>query len=77
MTACASPSEIERLVYYMPTIARLTENHWTKGFAQSVIRQAKRRNWKPSAKQIGVMQSLVSELFTGSIEMDLIDGGDA
>lgn len=64
----ASADEIERLIYYMPTVARLAENEWAKGFALSVTKQSRRKGWKPSAKQLSVMRELVSDLF--------VSGGD-
>lgn len=59
-----TPAEIERLLHHMPTVARLAENQWAKGFAQSVVKQSYRKGWKPSPKQLSVMRSLVADLFT-------------
>lgn len=68
----ATASEIERLVYYMPSIVERAENDWSRSFAQSIVKQCRRRNWRPSPKQLSVMRGLVSDLFThGSNE-----GGD-
>ena len=64
MNAHVSSSEIDRLVYHMPTVAQMAENDWAKGFAQSISRQSRRRNWRPSPKQVSVMRGLVSDLFT-------------
>ena len=58
MTVC-----VERLLHHMPTIARRAENDWAGNFARSIIRQSKRRNWKPSPKQLSIMSRLVGELF--------------
>ncbi|SHK35963.1 hypothetical protein SAMN05444000_12647 [Shimia gijangensis] len=60
----ATPSEIERLVYYMPSIAARAENDWSRSFAQSIVKQCRRRNWRPSPKQLSVMRGLVTDLFT-------------
>lgn len=63
---------VEELLYHMPTVARLAESDWARVFAQSILRQRKRRNWRPSPKQLSVMHALVSDLFAcGSNE-----GGD-
>jgi hypothetical protein len=60
----ATPAEIERLLHHMPVVAQMAENTWAKGFAQSVTKQARRKNWKPSLKQLSVMRGMVSDLFT-------------
>lgn len=54
---------VDELVWHMPTVARLAENTWAKSFAQSIQRQSRRRGWRPSPKQLSVMQTLVSDLF--------------
>lgn len=59
----ATPDEIERLLHHMPVVAERAENTWAKGFALSVAKQARRRNWKPSPKQLSMMRSLVTDLF--------------
>lgn len=64
MSYSPSQSEIERLIHHMPTVARLAENNWAQGFAQSIVKQSHRRGWKPSLKQLPVMRELVSDLFT-------------
>lgn len=70
----ASPTEIECLLFHMPAVARFTDGEWAKNFARSIIRQSKRRNWKPSAKQLSVMQELVEDLFRSkSSDGDNID----
>lgn len=72
MQTGATPSEIERLLHHMPAVARYAENKWAEGFAKSIVGQSRRRNWRPSPKQLSVMRSLVSDLFAhGSNE-----GGD-
>lgn len=55
--------DIDRLVYHMPTVAREAENDWARTFAQSIVKQGRRRNWRPSPKQLSVMRRLVSDLF--------------
>lgn len=60
----ASGAEIERLLHHMPTVAQLAEETWARGFAQSVLKQSRRRGWTPSPKQLPVMRGLVSALFT-------------
>lgn len=60
----ATGAEIERLLHHMPTVARLAEETWARGFAQSVLKQSRRRGWTPSPKQLPVMREMVSALFT-------------
>ncbi len=66
MTRC-----IEELIWHMPTVAKLATNEWAKSFAESIVRQSRRRGWQPSAKQLALMQRMVGELFTRR------DDGDA
>ena len=63
----------EELLFHMPTVARRARDEWAKAFAESVVKQARRRNWHPSAKQLAMMQRMVSELFTGPDEGALIE----
>ncbi len=60
----ASGAEVERLLHHLPTVAQLAEEAWAKGFAQSVLKQSRRKGWTPSAKQLPVMRGLVNDLFT-------------
>ncbi|MCA3446727.1 MAG: hypothetical protein INF93_08425 [Rhodobacter sp.] len=55
---------IEEALYHMPTVAKLATNEWAKSFAESIVKQSRRRGWRPSAKQQALMQRMVSELFT-------------
>lgn len=58
-----SGAEVERLLHHMPSVAIHATNTWAKGFAQSVVKQARRKNWTPSPKQLSIMRGLVSDLF--------------
>lgn len=58
-----SPHTVEELLFHMPAVEREVENAWAKGFAASIRRQSRRRDWQPSPKQIGMMRRLVSEMF--------------
>jgi hypothetical protein len=55
--------EIERLLFHMPTVAERATNTWAQGFAASIVKQSKRRNWRPSQKQLSMMRRLVAEMF--------------
>jgi len=68
MQTCRSENlrelSVDELVFHMPTVARMAGTDWAKGFALSVVAQSRRRNWKPTPKQLGMMRRMVSELFT-------------
>lgn len=70
----ASPDEIERLLHHMSTVASQSGNDWSRGFALSVTKQSKRKGWAPSPKQLGMMRTLVSDLFAYGPDAD--QGGD-
>ncbi len=64
---------IDELVWYMPIVARMARDEWAKGFAESVLKQSRRRGWRPSVKQMATMQRMVSELFSGPDDGALIE----
>ena len=53
---------------------RLKPGEWGFNFTRSILRNNKRRDWKPSEKQLIAMRRLVAELTEP--DEDLIDGGD-
>ena len=63
----------EELLFHLPTVARMASDEWAKSFAESVLKQSRRRGWHPSAKQLAAMQRMVSELFTGPDDGALIE----
>ncbi|MEO9629230.1 MAG: hypothetical protein ABJG14_02175 [Sulfitobacter sp.] len=58
-----SSAEVERLLFYMPNVAEVATTDWARGFAHSVTKQARRRGWKPTDKQLNIMREMVSDLF--------------
>lgn len=60
----ATPDEIERLLHHLPAVEQAARSGFAQSFAASVLKQSRRRGWKPSEKQLGIMRKLVSELFT-------------
>jgi hypothetical protein len=52
---------VESLVYWLEPVACRATNDWTRTFARSVLRQSRRRGWKPSPKQEAIMHRLLSE----------------
>jgi hypothetical protein len=55
---------IEELIWHMPAVSKMATDEWAKSFAESIVRQSRRRGWQPSAKQLALMHRMVSELFT-------------
>ncbi len=41
---------------------RISRDDWGFGFTLSILRHSKRRDWKPSEKQLSAMRRLVAEL---------------
>lgn len=70
VTFPSAPRNVDELLFHWPTVIRLAENDWAKGFAESIAKQSRRRGWKPSTKQFGIMRAVVSELFTRTQEAD-------
>ena len=66
-------ADLERLIYHMPAVAQHSQNEWASGFARSIMRQSRRKGWRPSPKQLPIMRELVSDLFTdnGDEEEDI------
>jgi hypothetical protein len=53
---------VEVLVHHRRGFAD-SHNVWEAQFAKSILRNAKRRNWKPTPKQTAIMDRLVGGLF--------------
>lgn len=70
---------VDELLWSWPTVCKAATNTWAKNFSMSIMRQSKRRNWKPSPKQHALMNRLVAELyrhrgdFDGCDDFDLIE----
>lgn len=54
---------VEELLHHMPAVHHAADSSWAKGFAASIVKQSRRRNWNPSPKQVALMRRLVSDLF--------------
>lgn len=63
----------DECLHWLPTIARTETNDWARAFAYSILKQSKRRGWKPSPKQLALMRRLVSELFAQDDDLTLIE----
>ncbi|MDP5307574.1 hypothetical protein [Paracoccus spongiarum] len=54
---------IDELLWSWPTVCKAATNDWARGFALSIAKHSKRRNWTPSPKQHALMNRLVAELY--------------
>lgn len=62
---------LEEILFWWPSIIRRASNDWAKGFALSIQRASRRRNWQPSPKQLSIMRRMVRDMFTpGALEED-------
>ena len=69
-----SPSEIARLLHYMPIICAAPDiSDWERQFAISIAGRLKRGAFNPSEKQVSVMTSIVAR-FQAETMTDLIEG---
>jgi hypothetical protein len=53
---------IDALLSYMPVVMGRGDG-WSRAFAASIMKQARRPGWAPSPKQLAMMRALVTELF--------------
>ncbi|MGF6859662.1 hypothetical protein ABIE69_000209 [Rhodobacteraceae bacterium MBR-64] len=63
VTFPTAPRNVDELLFHWPAVIRLAETDFAKCFALSIAKQSRRRGWKPSPKQLGIMRAMVSELF--------------
>lgn len=54
---------LEELLFHWNAVINRARDDWTKSFALSIAAASKRRHWKPTPKQLGIMQRLVREMF--------------
>jgi hypothetical protein len=56
------PAEVDRLLHWMPIVVTAADlGEWERKFCASAIARSRRGPWRPSAKQLCVMQRLVRE----------------
>ncbi len=53
----------EQCLYWWPSVCKAQSSDWARGFALSIAGASKRRGWKPTDKQLGLMRKMVAELF--------------
>lgn len=64
---------LDELLWWMKSIAGKAPEEWERTFARSILRQAKRASWKPSAKQAWLMRQLVDEHLAAAEDVQLIE----
>ena len=62
---------LQELLFHWPNVSRRAADGWSQGFAKTIAHAAHRPNWRPTPKQLGVMQRMVAALFIPADE----DGG--
>lgn len=64
---------LDELLWSWPSVTAAARTDWERGFARSIAKASKRRGWKPSPKQLQLMNRLVDALYapnTALIEDD-------
>lgn len=56
-------SKVEELLWSWPSVCKAADTEWSRGFALSIMRQSRRRNWRPTEKQMVLMQRMVAALY--------------
>ena len=54
---------LQELLFHWPTVAYRANVNWTKAFVASFAKATSRRSWRPTAKQLGVIQRIVGDLY--------------
>jgi hypothetical protein len=68
-----SGRSVDETLYCLRSVAGRADDKWASGFAMSILKQARRPSWQPSAKQLALMGRLVDEMFVP--DLDLFEGG--
>lgn len=67
-----SAAEIECLLHH-PAVIERAEREDIRCLCRGILRQSRRRGWKPTERQAGWMRDLVGELFEGSLTLVELD----
>ena len=70
-----SERTLDELFFHWRAVIGAAPEGWARGFALSIQRNRRRSDWKPTAKQLALMQQLVAELFThaGGTDGEMIE----
>ena len=69
----SSKPSVDELLWSWPSVCKAVKDEWARGFALSIAKASKRRNWAPTAKQYAIMHRLVSDLYDTRGDFDLIE----
>lgn len=64
---------VDELLWSWPTVCKSATNAWAKGFALSIAKQSRRKNWTPSPKQHALMMRMVNEVYRDRGDFDGTD----
>lgn len=59
-----TPRNADECLFHWGAVIRAAPKGFARNFALSIQKAKARPNWHPSSKQLSLMQSMVSELFT-------------
>ncbi len=63
---CTRERTVDELLFHWSAVIQRAETDFARGFAKSIAGQSRRRGWKPTPKQLPIMQSMVADLFRES-----------
>lgn len=61
-TGAMTEQELEEIMLEWRGVFRCATDPWAIQFARSILRHAKRPEWRPSAKQAGMMRRMIAEV---------------
>lgn len=64
---------LDMLLHDMQKIARSGKSAWVTNFARSILGQAKRPDWRPSKKQLAIMENMIDEHFNIRDDTNVIE----
>lgn len=53
----------EECLFWWGTVCKVAKPGFEQDFASSIAAQSRRRNWRPSPKQLATMRRMVADLF--------------
>ena len=73
MIVAGTQRDLDQLLFHWRAVIGAAPKGWERDFALSIQRARKRNTWEPSAKQLAIMRRMVSELFTETDDLDLVE----
>ncbi|MBL4915682.1 hypothetical protein [Szabonella alba] len=65
----------DECLIFWDAVQKAARNRWEQQFASEIAAKAEKPWWRPSAKQLSIMQRMTDELFYGP-QHELIEEGD-